>query len=190
MLGCGFAQAFLVFVLVLLDCGYAQASLVFVLPMKFWVSPMKFWVCLMKFWVSPLKFWVSPMKFWLCPISICIDCKWGPHVNQLVKSANKKMWFLRRLKILGASTDTLVDIYKLFVRQGMEIASPAWSSGLTRGNITQLEQVQSQATQVICGWTPLNSEQRLNKLSLQDLKSRRLQLTKKFSIQFSADSRF
>lgn len=125
--------------------------------------------------------------------------KWNPVNNeicyispfiQLVKSANKKMWFLRRLKILGASTDTLVDIYKLFVRQGMEIASPAWSSGLTRGNITQLERVQSQATKVICGWTPLNSEQRFNKLSLQDLKSRRLQLTKKFAIQFSADPRF
>ena len=126
----------------------------------------------------------------LLGVTISSDCKWGPHVNHLVKSANKKMWFLRRLKILGASSDTLVDIYKLFVRQGMEVASPAWSSGLTRGNIARLERIQSQATRVICGWTPLNSEQRLNKLSLQDLKSRRLQLTKKFAKQFAADSRF
>ena len=126
----------------------------------------------------------------LLGVTISSDCKWGPHVTQLVQNANKKMWFLRRLKTLGANLETLLDIYKLFVRQGVEIAAPVWAGALTGGNRTQLEHVQMQATAVICGQAPLNYTQRLDKLSLLDLDSRRLQITKKFAIKFSADPRF
>ena len=49
---------------------------------------------------------------------------------------------------------------------------------------------QAQSCPVICGQAPLNYTQRLDKLSLLDLESRRLKLTKKFAIKFSADERF
>ena len=66
----------------------------------------------------------------LLGVTITSDCKWNTHISNLVNTGNRKIWFVRRLKSLGASTETLVDIYKLFVRQGLELAAPLWSGAL------------------------------------------------------------
>ena len=108
----------------------------------------------------------------------------------MVGTANHKLWFLRRLKILGASHETLVDIYKLFVRQGLLLASPLWSSALSRMNQNQLERIQRQATRVIIGPLPLDYDQRMALLSLPSLERHRAQLTRKFAIKMAADPKF
>ena len=59
------------------------------------------------------------------------DCKWSQNTTYIVKKATSKLWFLRRLKTLGASIESLVDIYKLFVRSNLEFAAPLWT-GLSR----------------------------------------------------------
>ena len=73
-------------------------------------------------------------KTQLLGVTITSDCSWNSHINEIVTNANQKMWFIRRLKKLGASKHTLVDIYKLFVRQSLELAAPLWACALTRKN--------------------------------------------------------
>ena len=126
----------------------------------------------------------------LLGVIISSDCKWDAHVREVVKKGHKKMWFLRRLKGLGASIETLLVIYKLFVRQGAEIAAPVWSGALTKGNSAQLERLQRQATKVMCGGAPLDYTQRLERLSLENLDQRRLKITKKFATKMASDKRF
>ena len=39
------------------------------------------------------------------------NCKWDANTKNIFKSGNSRLWFLRRLKTLGASVQTLFDIY-------------------------------------------------------------------------------
>ena len=101
------------------------------------------------------------------------------------------LWFLRRLKTIGASVPVLLDIYKIFVRQSLETAAPLWSSALTTKNCQQLERVQSLATALILGPAPPpRSQARLRILSLPSLKSRRFDITKKFAEQISENPKY
>ena len=45
------------------------------------------------------------------------NCKWDDHVDFIVQKAKQKSWTLRRLKSQGASIQTLIELYKLFIRQ-------------------------------------------------------------------------
>ena len=127
----------------------------------------------------------------LLGITITSDCKWDSLVTDLVRKANKKMWFLIRLKTLGASTDTLVTVFKLFIRQGLEIAAPLWTSALNKGQIAQLESVQCKVTSIILGpFPPPRSQNRRELLNLPPMQDHRLSLTKKFAIKMSQDSKF
>ena len=49
-------------------------------------------------------------------IIITSNCKFDAHVNKMLAKPNKKLWFLQRLKSLGASEGMLTEIYCLFVR--------------------------------------------------------------------------
>ena len=70
------------------------------------------------------------------------DCRWNDHVANLIQKANVKMWYLRRLKNLGASESTLKEVYVLFIRQTLEFVAPLWTSSLSKQNIDSLEKFQ------------------------------------------------
>ena len=55
------------------------------------------------------------------------------------------MYFLRRLKRLGATEETLKEVYILFIRSLLEFAAPLWAGELT-GNkklTNQLDKIQN-----------------------------------------------
>ena len=52
----------------------------------------------------------------LLGVYLTSDGKWDKNIDHIVSKANQKLWFLKRLKYLGASRDTLLEIYNLFVR--------------------------------------------------------------------------
>ena len=56
---------------------------------------------------------------------------------------------IARLKNLGASTDMLLDLYKIHVRRVLEYATPVWNSGLTNCDKNEIERVQKTAFLVI-----------------------------------------
>ena len=122
-------------------------------------------------------------------------CKWNANTKYLVEKSIPKLWFLRRLKSLGANKQTLTLIYKLFIRQSLELAAPLWTSSLSKSNIDQLEKIQKYATSIITGGQTHQNvyipyEDRLRDLSLPTLEERRWTLTTNFARKFSENQDF
>ena len=59
------------------------------------------------------------------------DMSWSSNTDYIVLRASKKLWFLRRLRILGASREDLMDVYCKQIRSILEYAAPVWHSSLT-----------------------------------------------------------
>ena len=59
------------------------------------------------------------------------DMRWSSNTDHIVIKAYKKLWILRRLKMVVASSMDLLDVYMKQVRSILELAVPAWHSGIT-----------------------------------------------------------
>ena len=116
--------------------------------------------------------------------------KWDQHIEDLVMRARQKVWFIQRLKKIGASRQNLVEMYKLFVRQALEFAAPLWSGALTQQNKNKIERIQAQVTDLILGPNQLSYTERLRELHLCDLDGRRQTLSKNFCMKMIKDDRF
>ena len=116
----------------------------------------------------------------LLGVIITSDLKWEAHTNYICSKALQKMWVLRRLKSLDVSPNFLVDVYKKEVRSLLEIAVPAWHSGLTDSQSQEIERVQKVAMSILLGkWLP--SEQARQILDLEPLAIRRENICKRFA---------
>ena len=87
----------------------------------------------------------------LLGLTITSDCRWDSNTRDIVQKGNSRLWFLRRLKILGASRSTLLDIYKLFCRSVLEFGAPVWSGALSAKSNQEIERVQKNAMRIISG---------------------------------------
>ena len=67
---------------------------------------------------------VSEKKF--LDVTVRSDLKWTSNTENIVKSASKRLWMLRRLKILGASKDALLQVYMKQIRSLLEYSVPVW----------------------------------------------------------------
>ena len=108
------------------------------------------------------------------------DMKWSANTEHIVIRAFRKLWMLRRLKSHGASTTDLLDVYIKQVRCLLELAVPAWHSGLTKGESTDIERVQRAALQIILGLSYTSYGAALDELSLDTLEDRIIFLCRKF----------
>ena len=129
-------------------------------------------------------------SFNILGVTLSSDLKWNKHIQNMVEKARKKMWFLRRLKKAGVSTENLVLMYKLFVRQALEYAAPLWAGALTKQNVAMIERIQFQCTNLIMGPNQLSYSQRLQTLDLDRLENRHSFLVKRFCTKMSKDERF
>ena len=99
----------------------------------------------------------------------------------MVKKANSRLWFLRRIKNLGASVKTLLDLYKLFVRSAVEEALQLWTGSITKTEKDSIEKVQITSVKLILGSSYTNYIKSLEKLKLETLSIRREKLCLKFA---------
>ena len=107
-----------------------------------------------------------------------------------MSKASRKLWFLRRLKSQGASTDSLMDIYRLFVRSKLELACPVWSNALTQGQSKAIERVQKAALRIIHGDHRMSYEKALKTLNEVTLAKRREQISLRFARKCAKNERF
>ena len=112
-------------------------------------------------------------------LMITTDLKWNSHVKFICQRGYSKLWMLRRLKKLGASTKILIDMYFKHVRSILEYASPAWGSLLTAENCEEIERVQKSAFYIIFG--PNSYEKTLRNTKILSPAERRSVLAKKFA---------
>ena len=108
------------------------------------------------------------------------DMKWSSNSEHIVVKAFHRLWVLRRLKPLGASNHDLLDVYIKQVRSILELAVPAWHSGLTLGETADIERVQRAAMQIILGSGFTTYRAALKHFGLETLQARRVLLCKKF----------
>ena len=113
----------------------------------------------------------------LLGLTLTSDCRWEANTKNIVIKGNSQLWFLRRLKVLGANKDTLLDIYKLFCRSVLEYAAPVWSGSLNAKNRQDIERVQRNAFSVICGIYGKPYESLLEKMEQDTLLLRREKLS-------------
>ena len=90
------------------------------------------------------------------------------------------MWILRRMKLLNVSPSILLDVYTKEIRPVLELAVPAWHSGLTAKQSDQIERVQRVALSIILGNHHTSYKSALNLLSIETLQQRRFTLCKNF----------
>ena len=119
----------------------------------------------------------------LLGVMISSDLKWNEHTLYIVKKAKKRLWFLRRLSKLGASKETLLEMFHLKIRSLLEMACPLFTGSLSKGNIEDFEDVQRQAFKIVLRGNFRNYENALNVLEQETLEERRETLSLKFAKQ-------
>ena len=114
------------------------------------------------------------------------DLKWSSNTDYICKNAFKKLWSLRRMKLLDVDPAIICDVYIKEIRSLLELAVPAWHSGLTKSQSADIERVQRVAVKVILsdgstGKSVLQYDMALAVLDLEPLQDRRDRLCLKFA---------
>ena len=117
----------------------------------------------------------------LLGVTITSNAKWDSNTRDLIKKGNKRLWFLRRLKLLNASRTTLTNIYKLFCRSALEYCAPVWAGALTKKNSRDIERVQKNAYRIIYGKNYITYQDTLDEAGESTLNERRDFLSLKFA---------
>ena len=82
------------------------------------------------------------------------NLKWAANTAFICKKAYKTIWQIRRMKILGLDSFSILDYYMKEVRVHLELAVPVWHSGLTLKQAADIERVQHVAVGVMLGTVP------------------------------------
>ena len=125
-------------------------------------------------------------------LGVIIDSsgRWNKHIEYITNKAKQRVYFLKRLKHLGASEDTLKQIYFLFIRSILEFAAPVWTGALivNKKLTNMIAKVQRYVCRVIRpDLTPDQTEKELNILSLE---SRRIAITRRFANRMVKNTNF
>jgi len=126
----------------------------------------------------------------LLGLTVRSDLKWTSNTENIVKSASKRLWMLRRLKILGASKDALLQVYMKQTRSVLEYSVPAWQGSITDLEKTNLERVQKCAAHIILGTQYISYSQALQCLALESLEERRIKLCLKFALKAEKNPKY
>ena len=117
---------------------------------------------------------VEEMK--LLGIVVRSDMTWHSNTKLLCQKGYSRLWMLRNLKKLGASKLDLIDVYYKQCRSVLELAVPAWTPGLSKTEINQLERVQKSACAIILGENYSSYKSALRNLDMDSLELRRQQI--------------
>ena len=124
---------------------------------------------------------VEEMK--LLGVVITSNLSWNANTDHITAKASGRLWLLRRLKILGASHEQLLDVYNKQIRSILEFAAVVWHAGLTRENENKIERVQKSAFAIVLGKNYQTYEEACTTLNMSALKARRIQLCKSFAVK-------
>ena len=122
----------------------------------------------------------------LLGIIVTDNLKWEANTQYICAKAYKRMWILRRMKILNVEPYIILDVYTKEIRSVLELAVPAWHSGLTKKQSSTIERVQKVAVSIILsdhktGLTQYSYDMALVILDIEPLEVRRFKLCQKFA---------
>ena len=67
----------------------------------------------------------------LLGLTIANNLSWEEHITSVCNKANKRLHYLKLLKLCSSSVDDLLQYYKSVIRPTIEYACSVWQSGLT-----------------------------------------------------------
>ena len=114
----------------------------------------------------------------LVGVTIQNDLKWDEHTDAILKKAQKRLYFLKRLRKAGAREKDLLRFYSGVIRPVCEYAAPAWATSLTQTQRDKLENIQKRAFNIIS--PGLSYEESLLYLEQSTLEQRRLNICESF----------
>ena len=126
----------------------------------------------------------------LLGVEVSSDLSWRANTSSICQKAYSRMWMLRRLKPLGASDEELLDVYEKQIRCIAEFAAPAWTSGLNKDMINQIERIQKCAFAIILDERYTSYEKALKVLSKPSLSSRRMDINLSFAKKCQKNERY
>ena len=74
----------------------------------------------------------------LLGVKIRSDLRWVDNTDYICSKGYSRLWMIRRLKVLGAELEELLDVYRLQVISVLKLAVPVWNPGLTQCEVTQI----------------------------------------------------
>ena len=118
------------------------------------------------------------------------NLKWKSNTYKMISKANKRLWILRRLKILGAQRESLVDVYVKQIRSILEFGVPVWQGSITMYERTDIERVQKMASKIILGRSYRSYDEALGTLNIENLEARRVKLCLNFALKAEKHPKF
>ena len=126
----------------------------------------------------------------LLGVIVTSNLSWTANTEYIVSRCNSKMWVVRRLKKLGASSSDLIDIFCKQIRSILEFAVPVWNSSLNGEDIAKLERVQKTFLHILLGDQYRSYTSALKTIGLQKLSERRRKLCLSFSKKSQKHDKF
>ena len=83
--------------------------------------------------------------------------------------------------MIGASENTLIDMFRTHVRSHLEMTTPLWSGALTQNDANSIERVQKIALKMIKGENYFDYLESLVDLDLEAMDTRRNTICVKFA---------
>ena len=119
----------------------------------------------------------------LLGVKISDDLKWHKNTSSLINRCYQRMAILRNLNSFHVPVVEMINIYCLYIRSVAEQSSVVWSSSITSGEENDLERIQKVALRIILNENYINYSTALYITNLKTLKSRRVELCKRFAIK-------
>ena len=82
-------------------------------------------------------------------LTVSNNLKWNKHVDEVIKKARMRLYFLSQLKKSNIATKELLQFYTTCIRPVMEYASPVFHDSLTQYLSDDLESIQERAMKII-----------------------------------------
>ena len=117
------------------------------------------------------------------------DLRWSRNTWTIFAKAMSKMWILRRMKVLKLDPDLIFDYYIKEIRVLAEQAVAIWNSGLTKGQINDLEKVQKVAFKIILGQDYSSYSAACQIFNVEPLSDRRLKLCTNYALKLYQSER-
>ena len=86
----------------------------------------------------------------LLGLNISSDLTWNIHINEILKKASKRLYFLLQLKRAKVTRTDLGLFYSSCIRSIMDYAVPAFHFSLPKYLMQELERIQKRAMSTIC----------------------------------------
>ena len=118
------------------------------------------------------------------------DLKTCSNTSYIIKKAYKRMWIVRRLKSLRASTNQLLDVLNMQVLSVLFLGAPAWFGQLTTAEKTHLNRVLRCGLHIIYGDTYRSLTDALTRAGMLSVTDKLQNMTTQFAYKSAQHSKF